>query len=135
VADFIRERTGVTSQSGLIVDRWRVIREAMSDIKPLGEGLELTHYTRTTAHHVPLILVQQLGWPGIAAALCWLWVSLYCLVKTRLRYMKYVWLAILALSVWDHSVWTQFAPLWWAVVGVSVVNSGVSVIETRLERA
>jgi len=43
----------------------------------------------------------------------------YCAVRTR---WKYAFVAVLALSVWDHFIWTQFAPLWWALVGVATVS-------------
>jgi len=97
--------------------RLQVIGNAMSDIKPLGEGYNLTDFSRSpNVHNVPLVLVQQLGYPGILAGLAWLWVSVWCLVKTR---WKYAWVTILALSVWDHYIWTQLAPVWWVLVGVS----------------
>lgn len=96
--------------------RLEVISIAMAGISPLGEGYNLTAFTPLTVHNVPLIIVQQLGYAGILAGIAWLWVSIWCLIKTR---MKYVWVLILALSVFDHFIWTQLAPLWWAVVGVS----------------
>ena len=100
--------------------RWLVIRDTMADIRPLGEGYGLTNFRPTTVHNVPLILVQQLGWPGILAALAWLWVTVRCLVKTR---WKYAWVAVVALSVFDHYLWTQLAPYFWCLVGVSVAGS------------
>lgn len=99
--------------------RWLRIKEALTDIKPLGEGYNLTAYTPYTVHNVPLVIVQQLGWGGILAGIAWLWLSIYCLVKTR---WKYVWVLILALSVWDHFIFTQLAPVWWAVIGVSTIG-------------
>ena len=72
--------------------RLQVIGDAMSDIKPLGEGYNLTDFSRSpNVHNVPLVIVQQLGYPGILAGLAWLWVSIWCLVKTR---WKYVWVLI-----------------------------------------
>lgn len=86
-------------------------------IKPLGEGYNLTDFSKhPNVHNVPLVIVQQLGWPGILAGLAWLWISLWCLVKTR---WKYAWALILILSVFDHYIWTQLAPYWWVLVGVS----------------
>ena len=96
-----------------------VAREAMADIKPLGDGYSVTAFTHETVHNVPLVIVQQLGWPGIVAALAWLWVSVWCLVKTR---WKYVWVLILALSVFDHYTWTQLGPFWWAIIGASTAT-------------
>lgn len=102
-----------------LAGRLLVIKEAISDIEPLGTGYDLTKYKPgQIVHNVPLVIVQQLGWPGILAALAWLWVSIWCLVKTRL---KYVWALILSLCVFDHFIWTQLAPVWWMVVGVSSI--------------
>jgi hypothetical protein len=99
--------------------RLLVIEEAMSNIEPLGTGYDLTKCKPgQIVHNVPLVIVQQLGWPGILAALAWLWVSIWCLVKTRL---KYAWALILSLSTFDHFIWTQLAPVWWMVVGVSSI--------------
>jgi len=100
--------------------RWLVIRDAMTSIRPLGIGYGLTNFRPTTVHNVPLIIVQQLGWPGILAALAWLWVTIWCLRKTR---WKYAWVAVIALSVFDHYIWTQLAPIFWLLVGVSVAGS------------
>jgi len=100
--------------------RFEVIKEAMTSLKPLGEGYILTDFSRVrNVHNVPLVLVQQLGYPGILAGGAWLFVSFYCLIKTR---YKYVWVLVLALSVFDHFVWTQLAPWWWAIIGVSTAS-------------
>lgn len=110
-----------------LAGRLLVIKEAMSNIKPLGTGYDLTKCEPgKIVHNVPLVIVQQLGWPGTLAALAWLWVSLWCLVKSRL---KYVWALILSLCVFDHFIWTQLAPVWWMVVGVSSIPN---VVETDL---
>ena len=98
-----------------------VIKHAMSNLKPLGEGYNLTDFSKQpNVHNVPLVIAQQLGWPGILAGLAWLWVSLWCLIKTRL---KYAWTLILALSVFDHYIWTELAPWWWCLVGIASASS------------
>jgi len=103
--------------------RLQVIGDAMSNIKSLGEGYNLTNFSRSpNVHNVPLVLVQQLGYPGILAGLAWLWVSIWCLVKTR---WKYLFISILALSVFDHFVWTQLAPYFWAAVGVATAPDNI----------
>jgi len=100
--------------------RLEVIKEAMTSLKPLGEGYILTDFSRVrNVHNVPLVLIQQLGYPGILAGIAWLFVSIYCLIKTR---YKYVWVLVLALSVFDHFIWTQLAPWWWAIIGVSTAS-------------
>jgi len=100
-----------------LTGRWHVIKKAMNNLQPLGEGLSITEYSSDTVHNVPLVIVQQLG---IVAALAWLFVSISCLVKTK---WKYAWVAVLALSVFDHYMWTQLAPYWWALVGVSTASN------------
>lgn len=100
--------------------RWLVIKDAMTDIKPVGEGYGLTNFTVHTVHNVPLIIIQQLGWSGMLAAVAWLWVTIWCLRRTR---WKYAWVAVIALSIFDHFLWTQLAPVWWLLIGVSVAGS------------
>ena len=62
---------GVTEKVSPLVMRWRVIGDAISDIKPLGDGYNLTAYTVHTVHQVPIVIVQQLGWPGVVASVAW----------------------------------------------------------------
>ncbi len=102
-------------QSALVY-RYEVIRVALANIAPLGDGYNVTAFYKGIVHNVPLIIVQQLGWPGILAGLAWVWVSFWCFFKTK---WKYAWALVLALSVFDHYIWTQLAPLWWVIVGVS----------------
>jgi len=110
--------------------RLQVIGDAMSDIQPLGEGYNLTDFSRSAnVHNVPLVLVQQLGWPGILAALAWLWVSIWCLVKTR---WKYLFVLIFALSIFDHFIFTQLGVIWWMVVGVSTAPDNIDNIKSDL---
>lgn len=106
-----------------LAGRIATIKKAMTNIKPLGDNYNLTGFDGTTVHNVPLIIIQQLGWPGILAALAWLWVSFWLLTKSKL---KYAWTLILALSVFDHFIWTQLAPLWWMVAGLSTIGIGGS---------
>jgi hypothetical protein len=118
-----------------LAGRLLVIEEAMSNIKPLGTGYDLTKCEPgQIVHNVPLVIVQQLGWPGILAALAWLWVSIWCLVKTRL---KYVWALVLSLCVFDHFIWTQLAPVWWMIVGVSSIPNiiGTDLLFRRVDRS
>lgn len=111
---------GVVEGDTALERRWANIKRAVTGIKPLGEGYNLTEFSKVfMVHNVPLVIVQQLGWPGILAGLAWLWVSVWCLVKTRL---KYVWVLVLSLSLWDHYIWTQLAPWWWVIVGVSTAG-------------
>jgi hypothetical protein len=103
--------------------RWDVIVDTLTDIKPLGEGYNLTDFSRSkNVHNVPLVLVQQLGWPGVLAAMAWLWVSIWCLVKTR---WKYLFVLIFALSVFDHFIFTQLNSVWWVAVGVATAPDNI----------
>ena len=102
--------------------RWLVIRDAMTDIQPLGDGYGVTNFRPTTVHNVPLILIQQMGWPGVLAAVAWLWVTIWCLRRTR---WKYAWVSVIALSIFDHFLWTQLAPVFWLLVGVSTIGSAL----------
>jgi len=105
---------------GTVHYRLQVIGDAMTNLKPFGVGYILTDFSRVkNVHNVPLVLVQQLGWAGILAAGAWLWITVYCLVKTK---WKYAWVLILALSVFDHYIFTQLAPLWWCLIGVSTTS-------------
>ena len=103
--------------------RVEVIRNAMTHIKPLGEGYNLTDFGRSpNVHNVPLVLVQQLGYPGILAAVAWMFVSVYCLVKTK---WKYLFVLIFALSLFDHFIWTQLNSVWWVAVGVATAPDNI----------
>lgn len=108
--------------------RWINIVNRMSDIKPLGREFWIT-MPRTDAvesgyheysspdeepvHNVPLVIVDQIG---PVAGVAWLFITIFCLVKTK---WKYAWTSIIILSVFDHYIWTQLAPYWWALVGIS----------------
>lgn len=105
--------------------RLEQIGKAMSDIRVLGTGYSVTEFREGIVHNVPLVIVQQLGWPGVLAGLAWLWVTVYCLVRTK---WKYVWVLVLSLSVWDHYVFTQLAPWWWAIAGASLVSKDSDLI-------
>ncbi len=110
---------GVTADTN-IGYRFVKAAQAMRDLKPLGEGYNVTDFgSLFVVHNVPLVIVQQLGWPGILAGIAWLWVTIWCLVKTRL---KYAFVLVLAASVFDHFFWTQMGPLWWVLIGVATAG-------------
>lgn len=107
--------TDLGVEQTVVANRWWLITDAMRNLRPLGEGYILTEFQRVNmVHNVPIVIVQQLGYAGILAALAWWWVTLYCTIKTR---WKYAWMLVLALSVFDHYIWTQLAPVWPAMVG------------------
>ncbi len=67
---------------------------------------------QTTAHNTELRVLYDLGPLGLAL---WLWLVLYGLIKTS---WKYLFVGILAMSVFDHFVWTQLSPYFFVAVGV-----------------
>jgi len=101
--------------------RWVVIEDALRDIRMFGHGYVLTPNPdagdRRPVHNAPLLVVDQVG---LLAGVAWLWVTVFSLVKTR---WKYMWTAVLATSVFDYYIWTQFAPYWWLFIGLSTTDT------------
>ena len=117
----IVEENNITYYRSAVGYRFLVIITELQNVKPLGTGYILTDFSRQrNVHNVPLVIVQQLGYGGIVAAIAWIWVSIYCLIKTK---WKYAWITLLALCVFDHYIWTQLAPIWWVVVGASLTSN------------
>ncbi len=108
--------TGKVDLNDITTDRWEVFNVALADIKILGHGYKPGLAEPYTVHNVPMVIVDQIG---PVAGLAWLIVSVWCLFKTK---WKYAWIALLAMCVWDHYVWTQFAPYFWVLVGVSTTS-------------
>ncbi len=75
---------------------------------------------RRPVHNTPLHITDQIG---PMAGIAWLWVSVFCLVKTR---WKYFWAAVLVTSILDYYIWTQFAPWWWVLAGASIADKSNS---------
>ena len=88
----------------------------LSPIEPLGHGYNIDKFYDGIPHNMVLIIIEQVG---IAAALAWLFVIFYCLIKTK---WKYAFIGVLALSVFDHYLWTQVAPWTWAIIGVATAS-------------
>lgn len=96
--------------------RWTQYKRAAKEFSWFGNGLSITMFNFYTVHNVPYCIVDQVG---PFAAVAWVFVTIFCLVKTR---WKYLWTAVIALSLLDHYLWTQIAPWWWVFVGVSSVS-------------
>lgn len=96
--------------------RWGVIVREMQNISFWGHGYSLSTVEGEIVHNIPLIIVHQIG---ILPAVAWVFVTAYCLLKTK---WKYAWMAIIAMCVFDHYIWTQFTPFWWVLVGVSTAS-------------
>lgn len=103
-----------TAFSLLLSGRWEIIIEAMRNFSFVGHGYSLSTVEGGVVHNVPLIIVHQLG---PLAAVAWAFVTVYCLIKTK---WKYAWVVLMAMCVFDHYIWTQFVPYWWALIGVSM---------------
>lgn len=116
-----------TALDDITTDRWYAIKGAMSDIQILGHGYDPGKPTWQTVHNLPLIIVDQIG---PVAGLAWLFVTLYCLIRTR---WKYAFVFILAASAFDHYLWTQFAFFWWLLVGTSLSSESGKDLIFRLE--
>lgn len=92
------------------------IIDAIKNTSVLGHGYSLSTVGGGIVHNIPLIIYHQIG---PIAAIAWLFVTVYCLIRTK---WKYAWIAVMAMSVWDHYLWTQFGAYWWVLIGVSSLN-------------
>jgi hypothetical protein len=92
-----------------------VIERAMANLAVFGHGYAVTAFTSSTVHNVPLIIVDQIG---IIPALAWVSATIYLVWKTS---WKYAWIGMLAFGIFDHFTWTQLAPYWWVLAGVSTM--------------
>jgi len=96
--------------------RLEIYKRVIENIEPFGHGYYVTEFgdlEKRTPHNVPLIIVDQVG---PLAAVAWLWVTGFMVIRTR---WKYLFIGILAMSILDHALWTQAAPWWWVAVGVA----------------
>lgn len=93
------------------IDHW-----ALSSIKPFGYGYNIDAYYFGIPHNVILIIIEQVG---VMAAIAWMIAVCYCLIKTK---WKYAFIAVLALGVFDHFIWSQVAPWIWVLAGVATAS-------------
>ncbi len=105
------------SLRNLTSGRWEPIVSAVKDIHFFGHGYTLSLEHGGIVHNIPLIVMHQIGPVG---GLAWLFVIIWCLFKTR---WKYAWIMVLAMSCWDHYLWTQFPPFIPILIGVSTVST------------
>lgn len=111
-----REMLTTDTIQALTSGRWSIIVESIRNISLIGHGFSLSTTGGGIVHNVPLIIMHQIG---PFAAVAWVFVTVFCLVKTK---WKYAWIAIIAMSVFDHYLWTQFLPYWWVLIGVSTTS-------------
>lgn len=92
--------------------------EATDKWQWLGSGYVLNPIDKIhkPIYTVPITVAQQVGiWAGIA----WLFVILYCLVKTK---WKYAFIAVLALGIFDNFTWCQLGIWVFALIGIASLN-------------
>lgn len=85
-------------------------------IKPFGYGINLTNFYWGIPHNVFTIIVDQVG---ILACLAWTWIAYLGIKKKDTRVL---WIGIVALGIFDHFIWTQAAPWFWATAGITSVR-------------
>ncbi len=119
LSNIITGRTPLDYNSvvNLTSGRWPPIVNAVQNIQLFGHGFSLSTVGGQVVHNIPLIIVHQIG---PIAGLAWLFVTIYCLARTK---WKYAWVAVLAMCFWDHYLWTQMPPFWWALIGVSTAST------------
>jgi hypothetical protein len=109
--------TNEQTMSDLRSGRWTVIIEAMKDIRVFGYGFSLSTVDGGIVHNIPLIIVDQIG---ILGALAFSFVTVYCLIKTK---FKYAFIAVIAMGIFDHYLWTQLTPYWWILIGIALTSN------------
>tara|TARA_Y100000310_G_scaffold76443_1_gene72927 strand:+ start:4323 stop:5594 length:1272 start_codon:yes stop_codon:yes gene_type:complete len=113
----VRKETDTTEVILNEMTGFRWLDHRISSIKPLGYGYNINFFYWGIPHNTPLIILEQIG---VIPMLAWLWVVGYGIIKTR---YKYAWISIGSLSVFDHFIWTQAAPWFWLLAGISNSNN------------
>lgn len=101
------------STNALTTNRIESTKDALGRISILGHGYSPTDFHIGMVHFVPLAVMDQLG---PLAALAWVFVTFYVLIKYT---WKYALIAILALSIWDHYLFTQMIPFYFVILGLA----------------
>ena len=85
----------------------------------LGTGYQINpvDYLDYTIYNVPLVVAQEVG---VLAAAAWLFVVIFCLVKTK---WKYAFIAILVLSLLDNFMFCEFGVVVFAIAGVATAST------------
>jgi len=86
---------------------------ALEDIRPLGHGYDPYNFDYTSIHNVPLRALYELGPLAVVA---WLFLMGYGLVKIK---PKYTFAALIALSLFDHFLWTFLCTYQFAAIGLA----------------
>ena len=101
-------------------NRWSAITESFNDVKVFGHGYQPDNVKWQTIHNIPVRVLWELGVFGLLA---WLGLIIYGLWKTS---WKYAFIAVVAAGLFDHFMWTQLTPFFFALLGVSSWKQGES---------
>jgi len=109
--------------------RLPVYKQSVNEASMFGHGYAIYNAQdyHKKVHNVPLVIVDQIG---LIPALAWLGVTLYCLVRSK---HKYLWIGIIVLGLFNHTTWTVFAPYWWLAVGLMAYEGRDYVLRTDKE--
>ncbi len=89
-------------------------KDAITDIRFLGHGYDPYYVKYASIHNVPLRILYELG---PLASIAWFFMIAY-LIATSKR--KYIPVAILALSLFDHFLWTQLSVYQFVAIGIAM---------------
>ncbi len=94
--------------------RVEFLTEGLKNLKPMGTGYILIPIDKVDhpIYNIPLVIVQQVG---ILAAIAWLVVMIYCLIKSK---WKYALIMVIGLGIFDNFLFCQLGALWWVIIGV-----------------
>jgi len=89
----------------------------MQSFRFFGYGFNMTNFYIKIPHNIVFIIIEQVGFISVGA---WFIVAGYMLFKTK---WKYLWISFISMGVFDHFIWTQAAPYFWVLAGVSSLNN------------
>ena len=101
------------------LDSWK---ESIVDIKPFGYGYEPFNVKYESIHNVPLRILHE---TGPLAMLAYLFVMVYALIKTK---RKYLIVSLIALSLFDHFLWTQLCVYMFVAIGIAMRDNTCDLI-------
>lgn len=117
--DMLRENEYKSDADYLLHGRVTTVTDKINELKPFyGSGYVLMpiNWIDYPIYNIPLVVAQQ---TGILSALAWLFVTIYCLVKTK---WVYAFVAIIGYALLDHQIYCQLGLWWWALIGVATSN-------------
>lgn len=95
--------------------RLDLTQKGLNDIRPFGHGYGML-VGFEVPHNIPIIIIYQVGF---VAAIAWVFLMFYGLLKTK---WKYLFIGILAASIADHFFWTQLGIYIFVAIGVISVT-------------